>query len=117
MWPQVDVDALEERFSLIIKLLKTEFSFFAPNLRPSAALLAVSDLPIQKTVLQAIQYYKLIDSGSRENRLIISINLVLLEQFENDQHLNKRLIATVVGLIYAQKIAVATAAAAAVAAT
>ena len=112
LWPQVDVDALEERFSLIIKLLKTEFSFFAPNLRPAAALLAASGLPIEETVSQAIQYYNLMDIGGRENRLILSINLVLLEQFKNDQQLNKRLIAIVVGLVYAQEIAVATAAAA-----
>jgi hypothetical protein len=117
LWPQVDVDALEQHFSLIIKLLKKEFSFFAPNLRPSAALLAACGLPIEETVSQAIQYYKLMDAGSRENRLILSINLVLLEQFENDQQLNKRLIAIVVGLVYAQEIATAVAAAAAVAAT
>ena len=117
LWPQVDVDALEERFSLLIKLLKTEFSFFAPNLRPAAALLAASGLPIEETVSQAIQYYKSMDAGGRENRLILAINLVLLEHFENDQQLNKRLIAIVVGLVYAQEIAVATAAAAAVAAT
>ena len=117
LWPDVDVRTLEERYAKITGLLAEEFSFFAPNFRPAAALLAASGLPIEATVAELMVYYKGLDTGSRETRLLLAINLALLEHFDNDDNLNARLVSIVVGLVYAQEIAATVAAAAAVAAT
>ena len=117
LWSEVNVDSLEERYARTIQLLSKEFSFFSPNLRPTAALFAASGLPIEDTVPQVVQHYQTLDSGSLGNRLNVAINLVLLEQFTNDQELYNRLVALVIGLVYAQEIAIAYSAAAAAAAT
>ena len=58
-------------------------------------------------------YYKGLDVGTRETRLLLAINLALLEHFDNDDNLNARLISIVVGLAFAQEMVAASAAAAA----
>ena len=117
LWPDVDVDSLDERYAATIQMLTKEFSFFSPNLRPTAALLAASGLSIADTIPQIVRYYKTLDSGNLGSRLNVAIDLVLLEHFTNEKELNNRLIAIVVGLMYAQEIATVYALAAAAAAT
>ena len=114
LWPGVDVSSLEERYAKITELLSAEFSFFAPNFRPAAAVLAASGLPIEATVGELMVYYKKLDTGTRETRLLLAINLALLEHFDNDDGFNARLVSIIVGLVFAQEmVAVAAAAAAA----
>ena len=92
-----------------------KFSFFGPNVRPIAALIAGTDLRIQETIPQLLTMYDLLNGGSRETRLMVALNLMLLERFGNDELLNARLIAIVVGVVYAQEVATTAAAAAATA--
>ena len=113
LWPDIDVSTLEERYAKITELLAAEFSFFAPNFRPTAALLAASGLPIEATVAELMVSYNGLDAGSRETRLLLAINLALLEHFDNDDSLNARLISIVVGLVFAQEMAAVAAVAAA----
>ena len=113
LWPDVDVSTLEERYARITDLLAAEFSFFAPNFRPVAALLAASGLSIEATAAELMGYYKRLDVGTRETRLLLAINLALLEHFDDDDNLNARLISIVVGLVFAQEMVAVAAAAAA----
>jgi len=115
LWPNVNLDTLEERYATITKLLDEKFSFFGPNVRPIAALIAGTDLRIQETIPQLLTMYDLLKGGSRETRLMVALNLMLLERFGNDEMLNARLIAIVVGIVYAQEVATTAAAAAATA--
>ena len=112
LWPNVDLVQLEERYATITKLLDEKFSFFGPNTRPIAALIAGTDLRIQETIAQLMTIYDLLKGGSREVRLMIALNVILLEQFGHDERLSARLVALVIGVVYAQEVA-ATAAVAA----
>ena len=101
LWPNVNLDTLEERYATITKLLDEKFSFFGPNIRPIAALIAGTDLNIQETIPELLNMYDLLNGGSRETRLMVVLSLMLLDRYGGDEILKARLI----DIVFAQAIA------------
>lgn len=111
----LDLQQLEQRYRALSKQLSAEFSFFAPNLRPTVSLIAASELPLETAVERLMGSYNQIGelcSVGRQNRLILAANLTLLTQPVEQSQLKARLVALVIAVIYAEQAAVAAAAAA-----
>ena len=116
LWDGLDLARLEQRYRLLSAELSTHFSFFGPNLRPAVSLIAASNLPLESVIVQLMDGYDRLgelSSVSRTNRLILSANLLLLQQEYEADELQGRMVALVIGVIYAQQAAAAAVAAAA----
>ena len=114
LWDGLDLQRLEHRYRFLSAELSTHFSFFGPNLRPAVSLLAASNLPKDTIIPQLMVGYERLgklSSATRMNRLILSANVLLLQQDYEADELHGRMVALVIGVIYAQQAAAAAVAA------
>jgi len=116
LWPEVNVQRVEHNYRALSKSMKQFSGWFSPNPRSAVSLLAASQLSPHSAAQAVQQGYeqlkKHVRGVSKELLLSLAAGLLILESDHTNSEIEGAVLACVVGLIYAEEVAIMAAVAA-----